>query len=1177
MKQKLKNVFNKLLATNKVIVVLIDQIDALSQSLSTNRNLINTYTTFINKISFISGIRIIISCRIFDLNRDAELRQYSNKKEIKLALLSNEEVGYVLNYLPNCKLDCFPEILIELLKTPLHLDLFCRVYNENTPLNSIKTSYDLYRELWKIKVQDVGLKTDIKYQKLKEFLYRLSETIYKRQGNLSAPTILFDLYSKEIEYLKTESLIVEYQNSELIQFFHQSFYDYTFSRSFVENKGGDIYQFLLSVHQGLFVRSLVKQVLIYLRLYDPYNYNQQIKNILLSDKIRYHIKLLLIDQLAFEESPTTGEIEIIQHLFKTNLRLLIAFFNSTPQTGWSDILNNKKNDFLIQLLNHPNEQLRNSVANFIVFSGDNYFDIAYSILTQIKDTENRNIHIQWMLFRAKDFSCQKIQDVYCELDAKFIKHDRERYHILRNAVKTAPEFTIEQTRKIFVNSELPIWKKRRRSELAYDSEEREFYHLCEDLYKSHPIKSYKFFKEIILELSKRSVYESCWDYNKLKIDYAFNDYDPGAYEHHKLIDWIVDTLSLCVIDNFEFTLDEISYYLSSELSTCRLISLKFLSKNAPRFREIILEVLANKEFVEDCFYDESLKYHYRSVLHNTYHLCSSSEQNRINTFILSFNHPLDNTAQVERHKISFSFPIYPHLWHIQWLLMNSIPTTEMQKHTILFRKFHELNRRFKDWNSENKQPKHGIGLSQGIGGLVSKEKYRKFTQTHWYNSFIELNEENHFHNNRYISLGEHAKAFKDVVSEKADFYFSFVLKVVKDENIHFRYKLSGLEGLVDCKFDIKKIRELYGVLLNREVPTYYLYSFIRFGKVFIDNSYVDVDLINFWKSIALGTFEKRNVTRHDGGKEIVNDKLFAEGTGTPNGEALSLIVNLSLLDDCRDDTYEYLISISYQLPIQLRLVVMSEVNSESSFTNEQLLELFLKYNFEITTEIYHVAPRLINSLFYHFFESLIPIIKHTLYLPQSTKFLGVHLFYGWLYGYEISKELLLDLHEKHSNSIKETLHEACSYYYDIEYRDKCHYMLNLYANDKREEVREAYSFGFYRLPSDCFQELRPIIDEYVNYIDEDRLHSLYHYLFPVAKDYPNECIDIQHVIYEKKKFKYDSELKEPIELFTLCYNTIKEFSVSDETIEYTMDVFDKLLQKSNFKIEIEKILKEVEN
>jgi len=100
----------------------------------------------------------------------------------------------------------------------------------------------------------------------------------------------------------------------------------------------------------------------------------------------------------------------------------------------------------------------------------------------------------------------------------------------------------------------------------------------------------------------------------------------------------------------------------------------------------------------------------------------------------------------------------------------------------------------------------------------------------------------------------------------------------------------------------------------------------------------------------------------------------------------------------------------------------------------------------------------------------------------------------------------------------------------------------------------------------------------VNYIDEDRLHSLYHYLFPVAKDYPKECIDIQqYVIYEKKKFKYDSELKEPIELFTLCYNTIKEFNASSETIEYSMDVFDKLLQKSNFKIEIEKILKEVEN
>lgn len=1174
---EIDSVFNKLLSTNSIIVVLIDQIDALSQSLSNNRDLIDTYTTFINKISYIPGIRVIISCRIFDLNRDAELRQYINRKEIKLALLTDEEVRFVVNQLPSCELDSFPEILIELLKTPLHLDLFCRIYNERILLNGIKTSYDLYKELWKIKVQDVDLKTDIKYQRLKEFLYKLSETIYQRQGNLSAPAILFDAYIKEIEYLKTEFLIVEYQNSELIQFFHQSFYDYTFSRCFVENKGGDIYQFLLSEHQGLFIRSLVKQVLIYLRLYDPYNYNLQIRNILLSDKIRYHIKLILIDQLAFEESPTTDEIEIIQQLSKNNQRLLIAFFNSSPQIGWFDLLYNKKKDFLIQLLNCLNEQLRNSVASFIVFSGDNNIDIAYGLLSQIKDSENRNAHIRWMLYRSKDFSSQKIQDTYCELDANFIKHDSDRYHILRNAVKTAPEFTIEQARKLFINSILPNWEKKRRSELAYDSAEREFYHLCEDLYKSNPIKSYQFFREIILTLANGSIYESYRNYNKLKINYAFNVYDPDAYEHHKLIDWIVEALYLSEIDDFEFTFSEVSYYLSSELSTCRLIALKFLSKDPLRFKEIVLDVIVDKEFVEDCFYDESLKYQFRTLLNNAYHLYSFNEQNRINTFILSFNHFLDKTAQVERHKLSFTFPIYSHLWHTQWLLMNSIPSDEIQKHNNLYSKLYELNRRFKGWNSENKQPNHGMSLSQGVGGLVSKEKYKKFTQTNWYNSFIELNEDVDFHNHRYISLDEHAKAFKEAVSEKADSYFPFILKVVKNENIHFRYKLCGLEGLADSNFDIEKIRKLYGILLNQDVPNYYFYSFIRFGQAFINNSFVDVELINFWKRIALDVFEKRDVTRYEGSKEIVNDKLFAEGMGTTNGEALSLIVNLSLIDDYRDEIYEYLISISCQLPIQLRLVVMSEVNAESSFSNEQLLKLFLKYNSEITTEIYYVAPNLINSLFCHFFESLVPLVKQTLYLPQTTKFLGVHLFYGWLYGYETSKELLLDLHERYPVSIRETLNEACNYYYDIEYREKCHYMLNLYAKDKRKEVREAFSFGFYKLPSDCFHELRPIIDEYVNYIDEDRLSSLYNYLFPVAKDYPRECIDIQHVIYDKKRFKYDSELKEPIELFTLCYNAIKEFDTGDRQLEYTMDVFDKLLEKSNFRIEIDKILKEVED
>jgi hypothetical protein len=1168
----LETVFNMLLSANKTVVVLIDQIDALSQSLSTNRELINTYTSLINRLSLINGVRIIISCRIFDLNRDAELKQYTNRKEIRLSLLSENEVEVVLKQLTHNDINSFPRVLIELLKTPLHLDLFCRIYNESTKLSEIKTNQDLYLELWKIKIQDAYLKTGIQYSTLKELLYKLSETIYQKQGNLSVSSLPFDSYFREIEYLKSEYLIVDYQNSERIQFFHQSFYDYTYSRYFVENKGGDVYQYLLHEHQGLFIRSLIKQVLSYLRLYNSTEYNQQINKILFSDKIRYHIKLLLVEQLAFEDKPKPNEIDIIQQLSKRNQLLTIAFFNSSPQPEWFNCFEKKNRDFLFQLLNSPHEQIRKSVASSIVFSGDLDFNAAHNLLKGINDYEERNIHIRWMLFRSKDFSSTVIQDIYSDLDKNFIQYDRERYHILRNAVNTAPEFTIKEARKLFIGNLLPDWKKKKKRELNFESDEREFYHLCEDLYKVHPIKSYYFFREIIFSLADCSVYETYHDYKRIKIDYAFIDLNPNTYEHHKLIDWVVEILKTATI---ELTISELAYYLSSNLTIHINIALQAMSNNVVTFKDTILKVLIDKDLAEDCIENKDLRYWYRELLNKSYSFYSQEQKDRLNEFTLSFMTDEDTFPNLDRHK-NYQKSLYPRLGYSQWLLLNSIPSGEVSKQKNLILKLNELNRKFQEWECTNKKPTHNIGMAHACGGLVSKDKYKKFGLKQWYNSFIEFNEDKHYENHWYLSLDEHANAFKEVVSENANSYYPFVSSIISEQDIHIRYKIKGLEGLAIANYDILKIRELYETLLQQEIPKYYIYSFIRFGENFIDNSSVDSGLIDFWKKIAFGSFEKRKVHYYAGNNEIRNDELFTQGYGTPNAEALTLLVGLSFLENYKDEIYQYLLDICHQLPIQLRLVVLSELKQESLFETEQLLELFLKYSNEVTSEIYQVAANLLNFLFYKYFEQLIPFVEQTIELEQSAKYLARYLLYGWLYGYDRSKDLLLELHDKQPDSIKETIFEVCEYYNEIEYKDKCHYILELYINNTHKDIRQAFSSGFFSLPPDCFQELRPIINQYINYIDEDRLHSLYRYLISVAKDYPKDCIEIQHQIYDKKKFKYDSELKEPVELFTLCYNTIKEFNSNNETIEYTMDIFDKLLQKSNFRVEIDKILKEVD-
>lgn len=45
----------------------------------------------------------------------------------------------------------------------------------------------------------------------------------------------------------------------------------------------------------------------------------------------------------------------------------------------------------------------------------------------------------------------------------------------------------------------------------------------------------------------------------------------------------------------------------------------------------------------------------------------------------------------------------------------------------------------------------------------------------------------------------------------------------------------------------------------------------------------------------------------------------------------------------------------------------------------------------------------------------------TLSMKETAKPLGILLFYGWLYGYDQSKQLLLELHQIQPESIESTI------------------------------------------------------------------------------------------------------------------------------------------------------------
>ena len=194
---------------NRQLIVLIDQIDAMSLTLSSSREFIETYIRLISSLQDKQNTRIILSSRSYDLKYDAELSVYNSDtySTITANLLSIEDVKKTLS---EFKINCSSNKVLELLRTPNHLDIYCRVFENGIrkDIDTISTLKGLYDQLWK---KYVSSKRDLN---LKDLIYILSQRMYNEQ-RISVGNIYEDDYYLEIQYLSSNNLLLDY-NKEII-------------------------------------------------------------------------------------------------------------------------------------------------------------------------------------------------------------------------------------------------------------------------------------------------------------------------------------------------------------------------------------------------------------------------------------------------------------------------------------------------------------------------------------------------------------------------------------------------------------------------------------------------------------------------------------------------------------------------------------------------------------------------------------------------------------------------------------------------------------------------------------------------------------------------------------------------------------------------------------------------
>ncbi|MBE2222901.1 MAG: ATP-binding protein [Anaerolineae bacterium] len=330
-----EQIISRLAQLNRV-VVLIDQIDALSLSLAHDQPTLDTTLDLIARLQRIPNVRILLSCRIFDRNTDPRLKHIELDRSFSLQPLDAEQVIEVLT---NLQVDetTLSQTTLELLRVPLHLDLFARaVANESTieQLRGIGSLQELYALIW----QNVVLKQ----QKGSPFVANRIEVINQltsymnQQQRTTAPQSLLQTaktahLEHAVNWLASVGILLRGKTEW--SFLHQTFFDYCYARQFVDD-GGDIVATILESKQGIFERPKLIQIIAYLRGSDHHRYISDLQRLLNAPDLRFHLYDVLLRWFGSLHNPTDDEWLIAQQTLRDNQKragLIVAMHGSV---GW---------------------------------------------------------------------------------------------------------------------------------------------------------------------------------------------------------------------------------------------------------------------------------------------------------------------------------------------------------------------------------------------------------------------------------------------------------------------------------------------------------------------------------------------------------------------------------------------------------------------------------------------------------------------------------------------------------------------------------------------------------------------------------------------------------------------------------------------------------------------------
>lgn len=1093
------------------VVILIDQVDALSQSMSSDRRFLNVFRSFIDAFLDDNNVKIILSVRPYELHYDPSLSFYKSSKTFNVNQLDKNEVSQVLK-----KAEINPETLspklLELLRVPNQLNVFLQIAIVGANRLQSISIHGLYLELWRQKIIEINNRTD-KFENLiavKKLLYLIANDMFAAQ-RISLSVFKYEDYHSELSYLESERLIKKEANQ--LQFFHQSFYDFIFSKQLVENEK-DIIQYIKLAGQSIHIRSAVKMIFTYYRDYDESKYLFYLQSIFADDDILFHIKHVIFTLVVSLEEPSDEEALLIKSIITDNIHFELLFLEIAKGQPWFKVASDIGTLDLIKRIpsdttEKSTDYRRKFALSFIQNQIINYnLKEAWEVLATITD----KIELQNILYSVTDWSCPISFQLFesCE---DFEKNDFfGYYHVLKNIVAEDEDYVIDK-----ISNNLPNTFTSININSEYQRGE-----VLKTLVKQCPHKLYPILVNcVLLEVAQnerpyRLILVKDWIYNDVEFIEDEDNLVGSKY--------IYQLLAICVkriaeSNSNAFTLFFNEYKNSTYESILRLI-LFALQGSEERYPNQIVDLftlLTESGIVEE---DGDLEYELRTLITTAFKYFSIEQKN----YILNYIKTLKRPKEISFRKYDESKNEILSYWGLaKYFWIQHLPKNIVEVDIELKMVFQELKRKHGDRKDKRKVRRPTAII--GIHSPINPTAYKHMSKEQWFAAFKKYDStyKEGFGSSKG-GMHELVSGFRYAIEENPSNEKLFILtEMVKDKNIDINYIFTALQALTEKRKDLyNELIELLKITVSRKQHTSHYYP-IRIAGILIGaptvNPYVLALLtgnsVNFDEKKDWMEQKERDITTGSHG-------LITKAMNTNYGAAISALISIKD-KNCENVIFETIETILESGPPDARALIFHELAYLTNLNVDRTNEIFVKY---LTKEedIYVIASSL-WSLQYLRKKGFNSIGKAYGKLIQSN-LLGKHdadslfnLLYGsYLHGIEGAKELLYRLITDNKYAAIRSVGIVFKNYYSLpNTKEKNDELLSYILSETKIDEESDFSFNFLNIENILLEDIYSFLLNYIRSPLFVMSNYLIDYLGSQCAHAPLKAIELFNLAFEKRQ------------------------------------------------------------